>query len=103
MCDPKVTPEEISPLQMELQTLTASSKDLGYSERGLLKLGPQSAGGQRQEEVVVNNKKKFKEEFGRDADQKLLNLRRPDDHHVTIFAGVSTVRNTPLTSSSHLH
>ncbi|KAF6719083.1 hypothetical protein FQA47_017334, partial [Oryzias melastigma] len=43
MCDPKVTPEEISPLQMELQTLTASSKDLGYSERGLLKLGPQSA------------------------------------------------------------
>ncbi|KAF6725975.1 hypothetical protein FQA47_015792 [Oryzias melastigma] len=41
MCDPKVTPEEINPLQLELQTLTASSKDLGYSERGLLKLGPQ--------------------------------------------------------------
>uniref|UniRef100_A0A8C7YM47 U3 small nucleolar RNA-associated protein 25 homolog n=1 Tax=Oryzias sinensis TaxID=183150 RepID=A0A8C7YM47_9TELE len=171
LSDPKETPEEISPLQLELLTLMASYKDLCYSETCPLKLGPQvrsayclhvlnhvlransqvllhnAQGRERktkstvecQEEhrdqgltrpkvlillpfrsgalqvvhillslletkgkkIVVSNKKKFKEEFGEDADEKPPNLHRPDDYHA-IFAGnvddhfrigVSIVRN----------
>lgn len=36
--------------------------------------------------IVVNNKKRFKEEFGEDAEDKPTNLRRPDDYHA-IFSG----------------
>ncbi|XP_013865111.1 U3 small nucleolar RNA-associated protein 25 homolog [Austrofundulus limnaeus] len=36
--------------------------------------------------IVVSNKKKFKEEFGEEADEKPPNLRRPDDYHA-IFSG----------------
>ena len=36
--------------------------------------------------IVVSNKKKFKEEFGEEADDKPPNLRRPDDYHA-IFSG----------------
>ncbi|XP_078796614.1 U3 small nucleolar RNA-associated protein 25 homolog isoform X3 [Oryzias latipes] len=145
LSDPKETPEEISPLQLELLTLMASYKDLCYSETCPLKLGPQvrerktKSTVECQEEhrdqgltrpkvlillpfrsgalqvihillslletkgkkIVVSNKKKFKEEFGEDADEKPPNLHRPDDYHA-IFAGnvddhfrigVSIVRN----------
>ncbi|XP_023807504.1 digestive organ expansion factor homolog isoform X2 [Oryzias latipes] len=171
LSDPKETPEEISPLQLELLTLMASYKDLCYSETCPLKLGPQVRSAyclhvlnhvlransqvllhnaqvrerktkstvECQEEhrdqgltrpkvlillpfrsgalqvihillslletkgkkIVVSNKKKFKEEFGEDADEKPPNLHRPDDYHA-IFAGnvddhfrigVSIVRN----------
>ncbi|XP_024133669.1 digestive organ expansion factor [Oryzias melastigma] len=155
ICDPKETPEEMSPLQLELLTLMASYRDLYYSETCPLKLGPQvrsayclhvlnhvlkannqvlshnaqlrenkTKSSECQEEhrdqgltrpkvlillpfrsgalqvvhnlislleskdknIVVSNKKKFKEEFGEDADEKPPNLRRPDDYHA-IFAG----------------
>ncbi|RVE56976.1 hypothetical protein OJAV_G00211640 [Oryzias javanicus] len=175
ICDPKETPEEMSPLQLELLTLMASYRDLYYSETCPLKLGPQvrsayclhvlnhvlkannqvlshnsqlrehktksaaecqeehrdqgltrpkkwlylqssallvmtviSASGpdplpfrsgalqvvhnlislleSKDKNIVVSNKKKFKEEFGEDADEKPPNLRRPDDYHA-IFAG----------------
>lgn len=36
--------------------------------------------------IVVNNKKRFKEEFGEDADDKPSNLQRPEDYHA-IFSG----------------
>uniref|UniRef100_A0A3Q3WBE7 U3 small nucleolar RNA-associated protein 25 homolog n=1 Tax=Mola mola TaxID=94237 RepID=A0A3Q3WBE7_MOLML len=36
--------------------------------------------------IVVNNKKRFKEEFGEDADDRPSNLRRPDDYSA-IFSG----------------
>lgn len=36
--------------------------------------------------IMVNNKKRFKEEFGEDAEDKPTNLRRPDDYHA-IFSG----------------
>lgn len=36
--------------------------------------------------IVVNNKKRFKEEFGEDVDDKPPNLQRPDDYRA-IFSG----------------
>uniref|UniRef100_A0A7N8WYD1 U3 small nucleolar RNA-associated protein 25 homolog n=1 Tax=Mastacembelus armatus TaxID=205130 RepID=A0A7N8WYD1_9TELE len=36
--------------------------------------------------IVVSNKKRFKEEFGEEADNKPPNLQRPDDYHA-IFSG----------------
>lgn len=36
--------------------------------------------------MVVSNKKRFKEEFGEDEDDKPSNLQRPDDY-TAIFAG----------------
>ncbi|XP_023287312.1 digestive organ expansion factor homolog [Seriola lalandi dorsalis] len=36
--------------------------------------------------MVVSNKKRFKEEFGEDADDQPSNLQRPDDYHA-IFSG----------------
>ncbi|XP_028293397.1 U3 small nucleolar RNA-associated protein 25 homolog [Gouania willdenowi] len=36
--------------------------------------------------IIVSNKKKFKEEFGEEADNKPSNLQRPDDYHA-IFSG----------------
>lgn len=36
--------------------------------------------------IVVNNKKRFKEEFGEDVDEKPPSLQRPDDYHA-IFSG----------------
>uniref|UniRef100_H3CU36 U3 small nucleolar RNA-associated protein 25 homolog n=1 Tax=Tetraodon nigroviridis TaxID=99883 RepID=H3CU36_TETNG len=36
--------------------------------------------------IVVNNKKRFKEEFGEDADEKPPNLQRPDDYRA-VFSG----------------
>ncbi|KAM4543187.1 U3 small nucleolar RNA-associated protein 25 homolog isoform 2-T2 [Odontesthes bonariensis] len=36
--------------------------------------------------IAVSNKKKFKEEFGEEADDKPPNLRRPDDYHA-VFSG----------------
>lgn len=36
--------------------------------------------------IVVNNKKRFKEEFGEDEDDKTPNLQRPDDYRA-IFSG----------------
>lgn len=36
--------------------------------------------------IVVNNKKRFKEEFGEDEDDKPPNLQRPDDYRA-IFSG----------------
>lgn len=36
--------------------------------------------------IVVNNKKRFKEEFGEEADDKPPNLQRPDDYSA-IFSG----------------
>ncbi|XP_076015503.1 U3 small nucleolar RNA-associated protein 25 homolog [Genypterus blacodes] len=36
--------------------------------------------------VVVSNKKRFKDEFGEEADEKPPNLQRPDDYHA-IFSG----------------
>ena len=36
--------------------------------------------------IVVNNKKRFKEEFGEDADAKPANLQRPDDYRA-VFSG----------------
>uniref|UniRef100_A0A673BYI0 U3 small nucleolar RNA-associated protein 25 homolog n=1 Tax=Sphaeramia orbicularis TaxID=375764 RepID=A0A673BYI0_9TELE len=36
--------------------------------------------------IVVNNKKRFKEEFGEEEDDKPPNLKRPDDYH-SIFSG----------------
>lgn len=36
--------------------------------------------------IVVNNKKRFKEEFGEDADSRPPNLQRPDDYRA-IFSG----------------
>lgn len=36
--------------------------------------------------IVVNNKKRFKEEFGEDPDDKPSNLQRPDDYKA-IFCG----------------
>ncbi|CAJ1074045.1 digestive organ expansion factor isoform X1 [Xyrichtys novacula] len=52
--------------------------------------------------VVVNNRKRFKEEFGDDEDDKASNLQRPDDYHA-IFSGnvddhfrigISIIRNS---------
>lgn len=36
--------------------------------------------------MVVSNKKRFKQEFGEEADDKPTNLQRPDDYHAT-FSG----------------
>lgn len=36
--------------------------------------------------MVVSNKKRFKDEFGEEADDKPPNLHRPDDYHA-IFSG----------------
>ncbi len=36
--------------------------------------------------IVVSNKKRFKEEFGEEADDKPPNLQRPDDYSA-IFSG----------------
>lgn len=36
--------------------------------------------------IVVSNKKRFKEEFGEEADEKPPNLQRPDDYSA-IFSG----------------
>lgn len=36
--------------------------------------------------MVVSNKKRFKEEFGEEADDKPPNLQRPDDYNA-IFSG----------------
>ncbi|KAK7905253.1 hypothetical protein WMY93_017860 [Mugilogobius chulae] len=40
----------------------------------------------KSKKIVVNNKKKFKEEFGEDPEDKPSNLRRPDDYHA-VFSG----------------
>lgn len=36
--------------------------------------------------IVVSNKKRFKEEFGEEADEQPPSLQRPDDYHA-IFSG----------------
>lgn len=58
--------------------------------------------------IVVNNKKRFKEEFGEDEDDKPSNLQRPDDYQA-VFSGnvddhfrIGKVRRTavkPITDS----
>lgn len=52
--------------------------------------------------IVVNNKKRFKEEFGEEADDKPSNLQRPDDYSA-IFSGnvddhfrIGTVQQTQV-------
>lgn len=40
----------------------------------------------KNKKIVVSNKKRFKEEFGEEADEKPSNLQRPDDYHA-IFSG----------------
>lgn len=40
----------------------------------------------KNKKIVVNNKKRFKEEFGEDPEDKPSNLRRPDDYHA-VFSG----------------
>ncbi|XP_062296452.1 U3 small nucleolar RNA-associated protein 25 homolog [Scomber scombrus] len=40
----------------------------------------------KNKKIVVSNKKRFKDEFGEEADEKPSNLQRPDDYH-TIFSG----------------
>lgn len=56
--------------------------------------------------IMVSNKKKFKEEFGMEADEKPPNLHRPDDYN-TIFSGnvddhfrIGTVHNDKNTRQS---
>lgn len=40
----------------------------------------------KSKKIVVNNKKRFKEEFGEELDEKPPNLQRPDDYRA-IFSG----------------
>ncbi|KAJ0062964.1 hypothetical protein NL108_009559, partial [Boleophthalmus pectinirostris] len=40
----------------------------------------------KSKKIVVNNKKRFKEEFGEDPEDKPSNLKRPDDYHA-VFSG----------------
>lgn len=40
----------------------------------------------KNKKIVVNNKKRFKEEFGEDPEDKPSNLRRPDDYRA-VFSG----------------
>ncbi|TKS86288.1 Digestive organ expansion factor [Collichthys lucidus] len=103
--NPTGVAEEISALQLELLALMASYKDLYYPQTCPLNQGPQVLilvpfrGGAlrvvqtlislletKGKKMVVSNKKRFKEEFGEDEDDKPSNLQRPDDY-TAVFAG----------------